>query len=133
MDPIPAVIGTLIPIAGIALVAIIVWITEQRKGKEAYLRNELLRKIAESQEDSAQKVFEMIRQEEQDARIRRREGVKLAGLILVAIGIGLAVMLALLERSEPAWIIGSIPFLIGVALLVYVFFLGPKPDKGDSA
>ena len=133
MDPIPAVIGTLIPIAGIALVAIIVWITEQRKGKEAYLRNELLRKIAESQEDSAQKVFEMIRQEEQDARIRRREGVKLAGLILVAIGIGLAAMLALLERSEPAWIIGSIPLLIGAALLIYVYFLAPKPDKGDSA
>jgi hypothetical protein len=131
MDIVPAAIGTLIPIAGIALAAIIVWLTEQRKAKESSYRNELLRKIAESQGDSAQKVFDMIRQQEGESRIRRREGLKLAGLITVAIGIGLGVMLAMLERSEPAWIIGVIPAFIGAALLIYVFFLAPKPDRHD--
>jgi len=129
MHELPGVIATLIPIAGIAMIVLIVWIGEHRKEKEALHRNELLRKIAESQGDASQRVLEMIREQDRAAQTRRREGMKLAGLILAAIGIGLIPMLALLERGEPVWTVGFIPLLIGAALFAYVLFLAPKPDK----
>jgi hypothetical protein len=71
----------------------------------------------------------MVRQEEREAQSRKREGLKLAGVILIAAGIGLAALLALLERSEPAWIIGGLPLLIGAALFVYVRFMARPIEK----
>jgi hypothetical protein len=129
MSDLPAVIGTLIPIAGIAMIVLIVWIGERRKEKEALHRNELLRKIAESQGDAAQRVLDMIRQQDREAQIHRREGIKLAGMITMAVGIGLMPMLAMIARNQPVWTVGLIPALVGVALFSYVFFLSPKPDK----
>ena len=131
MHELPAVIGTLIPISGIAMVVLIVWFAEQRKGKEALHRNELLRKIAESQGDAAQRVLEMIRQQDHEAAVRRREGIKLGGLVLSAIGIALSIMGGMLHRGQPVWTVGLIPLFIGVALFSYVFFFAPKSEKGD--
>jgi hypothetical protein len=130
-----AAIGTLVPIAGIAMVVLFVWFGERRRERESFHRSELLKKIAESPGDAAQKVLAMIRQQEHDAQIRRREGMKLGGLITMAVGIGLMPMLYMLERNEPAWIVGLIPLLVGAALLVYVLLIAPKPmreDRGSS-
>jgi hypothetical protein len=129
MSELPAVIGTLVPIAGIAMIVLIVWMGERRKERESFYRSELLRKIAESQGDAAQKVLDMVREQDYQAQIRRREGLKLGGLIAAAVGIGLIVLLALLEREEAVWTAGLIPILIGAALLVYVHFLAPKPSR----
>ena len=129
MNDLPAVIGTLIPISGIAMIVLIVWIGERRKEKEAFFRSELLRKIAESQGDASQNVLEMIHQQDREAQIRRHEGIKLAGMITMAVGIGLIPMLAMLEHNKPVWTVGLIPALVGAALFFYVFFLAPKPDK----
>ena len=129
MSELPAVIGTLVPIAGIAMIVLIVWIGERRKEKENLHRSELLRKIAESQGDAAQKVLEMIRQQDYEAQVRRREGLKLGGLITSAAGIGLIVLLAMLERGEPVWTVGLIPLLVGAALIAYVLFMAPKPNR----
>jgi len=129
MSELPAVIGTLVPIAGIAMIVLIVWIGERRKERENQHRTELLRKIAESQGDAAQKVLEMIREQDYQAQIRRREGLKLGGLITAASGIGLIFLLAMLEREEPVWAVGLIPLLIGAALFAYVLFMAPKPNR----
>jgi hypothetical protein len=47
-------------------------------------------------------------------------------LITAAVGIGFMAMVRGLEREEPAYLVGLIPLLIGVALLVYAFALAPK-------
>jgi uncharacterized membrane protein (GlpM family) len=47
-------------------------------------------------------------------------------LITLAVGIGMMVFLKALERSEPAYLVGLIPLLIGVALLAYSYVLAPK-------
>jgi len=128
----PAFIGVLIPIAGIAMVVLIVWIEQQRKGKQAFHHSELLRKIAESQGGAADKVLEMIRQEQFEAKIRRREGLKLGGLITAAAGLGVIAVLAILTPDKPVWIVGVIPFLIGAALVVYVVFMAPEPKRNEN-
>lgn len=128
----PIIVGTLVPLAGIAMVVLIVWFEAQRKEKQAFHRSELLRKIAESQGDAADKVLEMIRQEEFEAKIKRREGLKLGGLITAAVGLGVIAALAILLPDKPIWIVGLIPFLIGAALVVYVFFMAPEPEKNEN-
>ena len=71
----------------------------------------------------------MMREDERAAQIRRHEGMKLAGLIVLAVGIALMPLLAKLEPSEPVWLVGLIPALVGAALLIYVIFLAPQAKK----
>jgi hypothetical protein len=129
MNGLPQVIATLIPIAGITMIIFIVWFAEQRKAKESFQRHELLRKIAEAPGDAAQRVLEMIREQEYEAKMRRYEGMKLGGLIAAAVGLALVPVLAMLEPHEPSWIIGLIPLLVGAALFIYITFLAPKPSR----
>jgi len=129
MNGVPAVVATFVPIAGIIMVIFIVFYGEQRKAKESFHRHELLRKIAESQGDAAQRVLEMIREQEYEAKVRKHEGMKLGGLIAAAVGLALMPVLAMLDQHRPSWIVGLIPFLIGTALFVYITYLAPKPSR----
>ena len=118
-------------VASIALfsfVAVAVWSGERRREREAYYRTETLRKIAESQGGGNVSVVEFLREEERNAAQRRREGQKLGGLITIAVGIGMMIFIKALNRNdpEPAYLVGLIPLFVGVALLGYVYILGPK-------
>ena len=129
MEQLPAIFGTLIPISGIAMIVLIVYFEEKRKAKQALYKNELLKKIADSQGDAADKIMEMIRQEELDIKIRRREGIKLGGLITAAAGLGAMALLFMLVPAQPVWIAGVVPLLIGLALFIYAQVLSPRPDQ----
>ena len=119
-----------VPIVGsIALfsfLGVMSWSDARRKEREAYYRTEALKKIAESSSEGAKSAVEYLREQEKGQKRRRLEGMKLGGLITTAVGIGMMVFLHGVEREEPAYLVGSIPLLIGVALLVYVFTLAPK-------
>ena len=128
MEHMPAVLGTLIPIAGIAWLAFVIWLGVRQKEKEDFHRSEVLKKIAETPGDASQKVLELMRQQDQAAQARRREGMKLGGLITLATGIGLGIFLFLIEEEEPVWAVGLIPFLIGAALFGYAVFMPKKQD-----
>lgn len=52
-----------------------------------------------------------------DSRLRRAHGLLIGGLILVACGIGLAIMLYSIESEKTHWVIGLLPMLVGGALL----------------
>jgi len=129
MSDMPGLIGALVPIAGIIWLGFVVWAGEKRKEREAFYRSELFKKIIDSPSGSTQSVLEMVRQEEREAQIRKLEGLKLAGVILIAAGIGLTALLAMLERHEPAWIVGPLPILVGAALFIYVRFMAPRMEK----
>jgi hypothetical protein len=131
MDIIPASIAALIPLVSIVWLGFVVWAGEQRKEKEAFYRNELLKKIIDSPSGSTQSVLELVRYQEREAKIRRREGLKMAGLILIAAGIGLAVFLAILkpELDKPIWAVGLLPLLIGIAFFIYVRYMAPPIDQ----
>jgi Flp pilus assembly protein TadB len=105
---------------------------QYRREREAYYRSETLKKVAEMEGTGASTVLEFLREEERNEDRRRREGVKLGGLLTATVGVGLLVVLHAMVPG-PVYIVGLIPALIGVALLVYAYVLAPRyPAVGRS-
>jgi hypothetical protein len=127
------VAAMLVPIVGsIALFSFLAvngWADARRKEREAYYRNETFKKIAESSGEAARSTLELMREQEKNFAKRRLEGLKIGGLVTTATGIGVMVLLRGLVHDDPVYLAGLIPFLIGVALLVYPFLLAPKVQE----
>jgi hypothetical protein len=109
-----------------SFVAVASWSDARRREREAYYKSETLKKIAETQGTGGSAALEFLREDERNAMRRRREGIKLGGLITAAVGIGLMVFLRAEERSEPAYLLGLIPLLVGTVLLAYAYLLAPR-------
>ena len=120
-------------IAVFSFISVATWAESRRKEREAYYRNELLKKLADSTGDSARQVLELMREKELAVERRRREGLKLAGLIVAVVGLGLSVMLALLVPHEAVWSVGVIPLLIGLALMFHGYQTAPRTPAVESA
>jgi Flp pilus assembly protein TadB len=125
------VAAMLVPIVGsIALfsfLAVAAWADARRKEREAYYTSETLKKIAETSGEGAKAAMDMLREQERNFMLRRRDGQRLGGLITLAVGIGVMVFLKAIVHDEPAvYLVGLIPLLVGVALLVYAYVLAPK-------
>jgi len=122
--------GLLVPIVGsIALfsfLAVASWSDARRREREAYYNADALKKISEGSGEAAKSALDYLREQNASAVQRRIEGLKLGGLITAAVGIGLMAMLYGLEHEEPAYLVGLIPLLIGIALVVYAFVLAPR-------
>jgi len=132
MNPIQSVpLFLFLSVASVALfsfVAVAVWSQERRHEREAYYRSETLRKIAETLGAGGGSAIEFLREEEKSVVRRRQEAQRLGGLITAAVGIGMMVFIKAVGRGNPnpAYLVGLIPLLIGVALLAYTYFLAPK-------
>jgi ferric-dicitrate binding protein FerR (iron transport regulator) len=117
-------------VAMFSFIAVATWSGERRKEREAYYRSETIKRVAELQGTGSQTAIEVLREEERIANRRRNEGQKLGGLVTLAVGIGLIVflrpMMAAVHDPAPAYLVGFIPALIGLALLVYAYALAPK-------
>lgn len=118
-------------VASVALfsfVTVAVWSQERRREREAYYRSETVKKIAETQSVGGSSAIEYLREFEKSATRRRREGLKLGGLVTVAVGISMMIFIGAVARHDPdpAYLVGLIPLAIGLALLGYAYFLAPK-------
>jgi hypothetical protein len=127
--------GIMVPIVGsiafFSFLAVAAWAGARRKEREAYYTSETLKKIAESSAEGASSALQLLREQEKNAIKRRLEGTKLGGLITVAVGIGLIVLLRGIEHDEPVYLAGMIPLLIGVAMLAYAYMLAPKEKEKE--
>ena len=104
------------------------WIDSQRREREAFYKAETMRRLAESSGDSAKAAIELLREQSQQERTKKREGMKIGGLVNIAVGVGLMIFLKALVYDEPVYLCGLIPGLIGVALLTYALVLAPKAE-----
>jgi hypothetical protein len=132
-DNMVGVVAVAIPVVGsIALfsfLAVATWSDARRKERETFYKSETLKKIAESSGEGAKAAIELMREQEKSVAKRRLEGMKLGGLITAVVGIGVMALLHGLVRDEPVYLAGLIPFLVGVVLMLYGFFLAPKPQE----
>ena len=61
--------------------------------------------------------------------LRRGQGLIIGGLILVAVGIGLVIILLTVEPHKSHWVIGTLPMLVGLALLASAAIIWPRRPK----
>lgn len=62
-----------------------------------------------------------------NGRLRRAHGLMIAGLILVAVGVGIAILIESQEPDKHEWLVGLLPALVGAALLASSKIIWPKP------
>ncbi|HUH63942.1 MAG TPA: hypothetical protein VLZ50_13140 [Terracidiphilus sp.] len=114
-------------IGAIALFAVFIplvsFIDSRRKEREAYYKADTMRRVAESSGEGSKAVLELLREESRQEQIKKLEGLKIGGLINVAVGVSLIFFLRSLIGGAAAspYLCGLIPGLIGVAMLVYVY------------
>ena len=112
----------------VVFIPVTTWIDSQRKEREAFYKAETVRRLTESSGDGAKAAIELMREQDRMGRRKRTEGMKIGGLINIAVGVGLMIFLHALISGEPVYLCGLIPGLIGVALLAYALLLSPKPE-----
>ena len=95
--------------------------------REAYYKAEMMKRIAEIGGGS-NPALDYLREQERIATFKRTVGLKIGGLVNIAVGIALMIFLRALVQAVPVYLTGMFPLLVGVALLVYVFWLGPKTE-----
>lgn len=116
-------------IAVFAFSSIVAWVSTPARERQARDRLALLKTLAEHPGEHARQVLDFLRDE---ARARKKEreeqrGWIAGGLIVIAVGVGLGVMLVILgDRGD--WTVALIPFLIGCVLLG-VGALSPKAGQ----
>lgn len=106
------------------------WMDHRHKEREAFYKAETMRRISEAPGAGSNAALELMRQEERSKAIKTREGLKIAGVINIGVGIALIIFLrALLGTYQPVYLCGLIPGFIGVAMIVYVYVLAPPIDR----
>lgn len=99
------------------------WLENRRKEREAFYRADTLRRLAEASGESARAALEVLRVDERRRVVAKREGIKLGGLILMGIGVGLTLMFLSIGGKDIPYLVGAIPGMMGLAMLAYVYFL----------
>jgi hypothetical protein len=112
-------------VALFSFIAVATWSDNRRREREAYYKSETVRKVMEMPGATPATVQEFVRDQQAMADRRRREGLKLGGLITAAVGVGIVVFL-IGKPGPQIYTVGAIPLLIGLALLAYAYILAPR-------
>jgi len=125
---------SLLGIALCAFLSVMVWSRERRREREAYYRSEALRRAVDTAGARLEVLLDVLREEERIAMRQRREAHKVGGLVMIAVGVGMAVFLRAVDQRDPdpAYIVGIIPVLVGVALLLHAYVLSPEVTRTRS-
>ena len=112
----------------VVFIPTVTYLDSRRKEREAFYKADTFRRMAEASGEGAKAAVELLREEERIKAGKTREGLKIGGLVNLAVGVGLMIFLRALIGDEPVYLVGLIPGLIGVALLVYALFLAPPVE-----
>ena len=115
-----------------ALLSVAVWVTTPSRERQARDRSALLKTLAEQPGENAVRILDILQKEDQaraakKARDERRSWTD-SGIILIAIGLGLAGML-LIHGDRGDWSVGLIPFLLGLATILIGLFRNLATNK----
>ena len=106
-----------------------IWSRSRQREREAFHRAELLRKLAELPAEAAAPVLAVLHEDDARALRRRREGLILAGMIWLVVGVsfvGAGQLVTELSR-DGLWAFGLIPTFVGSAILFHAAFFAARP------
>lgn len=122
MTPVTAVLAVFLPVLMIAVFAftsVATWADARRREREAFYRNETLKKIAEAPGAGADTALAIIREQDRIGLRQRVDGQRLGGIVCIGVGAGLMIFLWAIA-ARPVYLVGLIPLFVGIALLVHV-------------
>jgi hypothetical protein len=110
--------------------AVAAWAGSRQQERESYYKNDMLKKLAESDTNSAAATIAYLQEKERTAEANReakkREGYLVGGLVNIGVGIGLMAFLAEISHDKAVGLVGLIPALIGVALMISAYLAVPR-------
>jgi hypothetical protein len=114
----------------VVFIPLVSWIDARRKEREAFYKADTIRRLTESSGEGAKAAMDLLRENDRLERMKTLEGLKIGGVITLAVGVGLSIFLWVMggDGHNSPYMVGLIPGLIGVAMLVYVFFLAAPVD-----
>ena len=114
-------------IAFFGFLAFLAWLRHRKDERQAAERDALYRHVMAQPGMVAETVRELMQREDERAAQKNIDDALSAGMVMVAIGIGLALMLNALDDEERGIVlIGAVPGLVGVALLIHAAILGRR-------
>lgn len=115
-----------------AFLSVAAWVNAPSKERQARDRFALLKTLAEQPGENAVRILDILQKEDQaraakKALDERRSWID-SGIILIAIGLGLAGML-LIHGDRGDWSVGLIPLLLGLATILIGLFRNHVTNK----
>jgi hypothetical protein len=115
-----------------AFLSIAAWVTAPSKERQARDRFALLKTLAEQPGENAVRILDILQKEDharaaKRARDERRSWTD-SGIILIAVGLGLAGML-LVHGDRGDWSVGLIPLLLRLAMILIGLFRNHATNK----
>lgn len=126
VNPLFMVFLPVLMVSVFSFITIAAWSDARRREREAFYRSETIRRVAEAQGPGAEAAVTLLREQERIDSKHRRESQRLGGVVNVAAGLGLMLFLRSMRGGREVFLVGTIPLLIGVALLVHAYFSAPK-------
>lgn len=103
-------------VALFSMISIASWSGARQKEREAYYRNDMLKKLAEAQGPGANSALELLREEARITTARAKWGLQIGGLVTAGLGLGILIFLRFLLGPNGVWLCGLIPLFVGMAL-----------------
>jgi hypothetical protein len=114
-----------------AFLSVAVWASAPAEERKVRDRLALMKTLAEQPGENAARVLALLRDEEERRRQTKqreeRKGLILGGLVTMAVGVGLGLMLMVIG-GHGTWSVGLIPLLIGCVL----FGAGLLTNRSES-
>lgn len=103
-------------VALFSFIAVASWSDNRRRERESYYHNDMLKKLAESSGAGASAALELLREDARLRALRKRQEMKVGGVVLVAVGIGIIPFLHALIPHAPIYMVGILLLLLGLGL-----------------
>ena len=100
--------------AALAFVAVMVWLSQRQKEREAHYQSEMARRISEA--GDPEPIMAFLRERETAEAERAQEKTRMGGW--VNIGVGIATVIALYPLEPDISLFGLIPAAVGIVLLL---------------
>ncbi|HVW79140.1 MAG TPA: hypothetical protein VHB45_16115 [Alloacidobacterium sp.] len=129
----PGFLFAFLSVGAVALfgfLAVASWAGARQQERESYYKNDMLKKVAESNTPSATATIEYLQEQERATVARReakkREGYSMSGLINIGIGLALMIFLTAISHKPAVGLAGLFPLLTGIALLLHTYLLSRR-------
>lgn len=104
--------------------------SQERQARERFA---LMKTLAETPGENTQRVLDLLTEQDRRRARKARSEQLMGGLITIAVGVSLSVMLGSLAHDEPAmWTIGLIPGSIGAVIVVFTLLTKPEERSARS-